>query len=239
MSSSASSTTTIPFPSMTPFPRVARISNTLERNQVVAMHGKDKLNSPTPADIFSFWVCTVEDKKEFVPAASHDNNEQQQRQNFSDSFLNCSGTDSEKGDIKFWMLEDYDKKYQVRPASERDVNEYVAEGQKLYGIKYQRKSIPSFLMMPRQIDDAADAKNRHSRKSTSAFDDDFYAMSQEQQDRIDLLRASGIHPFHNKHEEREYGVYGVRIVREYSNKAKALLAKLLKEIGNDKGLSGN
>ena len=73
--SSPSSTTTTVFPTLTPFSRVASISDSLREKQVVALHGKDKINSPTPADIFSFWVCTVEERKRFTPTTTSSNSE--------------------------------------------------------------------------------------------------------------------------------------------------------------------
>src|SRR3989338_4859836 len=129
-----------PFPPLTSIERIEEISRSINPKQTVAFFGKDNTNSPSSNknDLehhhFGFWVCSVDDK-----GNSATNNR-------SDTLLNCSGTDSERGDLQFWMIADYNKKYQVRPATRLEVDEYVAEGQNVYGVQYNRRQVPPHLV---------------------------------------------------------------------------------------------
>lgn len=209
----------IPFPALTPIERIEQISRFIKPKQTVAFFGKDISSSPAEERNFGFWVCSVDEKGN----GTTDNRQ--------DTLLNCSGTDSERGDVQFWMINDYNKKYQVRPATQREVDEYVAEGQQVYGVQYSRRQVPPHLVF--MASEAEREKFFGSSNSSKVI------MNEEDEKRQKLHENSGVHPFLNKHEEKQFGVYGIRIVRDYSLKAKALLAKLLKEIGENVGGGGN
>ena len=217
--------------------RMEKISNSLDYKQSLAMYGRDLSSSntkSTSSSDFSFWLCSVLDKgktallKSSSSADSSFSSSSSKPASDSDTLISCCGTNTEDGDIKFWMIGDYNKKYQVRPASESELEKYIEDGQKTQGKYYTSSKIPFFLLFYPPV-----SEQQQQQKTTSSENDGdkkkkTARMFPEHAVRNDLYKNSGVHPYLNKDEENKWGVYGVRVIRDYGEKANKGLEKMLK-----------
>jgi hypothetical protein len=204
--------------SLTPLSQIEPVSTRLRQKQVVAMMGRDVQNEKEGT--FNFWVCTVDDKEM-----------RDYERGTRDSFMNCSGTSTDRGDILFWLLKDYNTKYQIRPATETEVENYVKSGQETYGVHFSKKAVPWKLFRDQPLVSSSE-KELVGEKNKNSVNDSLQGYSlKEGLENVVIKQPSGLHPFQDKEEERRYGVYGMRIIREYANKAKIRLAAALSEVG--------
>jgi hypothetical protein len=77
-------------------------------------------SSAQPDDVnFNFWLCRVEDKRKVKVVLIDDEEQKRKEIEVEDSLFNCYGSDSKSGLLYFWLLQDYNSVYRVKPFTEK------------------------------------------------------------------------------------------------------------------------
>ena len=251
-SSESKSTIDATTPSFTPFSTIRTLSSELKKDQVVFLHGEDlrqqqqQSNSPSKLD---FWFCTVENERR---RKNMNSGQEQQKEGEKESFtidkqLHCSGNTRDKdGDIEFWLLDDFNKKYRTRPAKKTEVDRYLKEALYIVNevaeatIKSRLENMESIertgakLMSPKFLPKTL----MWSKENTTIADNNNNNNETQQQQtpaakRNLFYKDSGVFPFLTKTDEKNYGLHAIVALLRSSHRN--MLDKIAAEDDEKKG----